>query len=192
MRIALFATCIGDSLFPRVAIATLQLLERLGREVAFPKGQTCCGQMHVNTGYLAEAAGGSPSYRRLRGSRLRRLWRSRGRASGRCSGAGVPAMLFGGKGFRGCGRRSGCGWMGRGTVPWMLADELNVADAAGAKATLEALHIVVGLAVVIALPALTSVLRLTQSDNWSRGAVDAAVNRSRTMESLGQRHDGVV
>jgi hypothetical protein len=79
-----------------------------------------------------------------------------------------------------------------GQYPWMLADELNFADAAAAKATLEALLIVVGLAVVIALPALTSLLRLIQTDNWSRGAVDTAVNRSRTMESLGQRHDGVV
>jgi L-lactate dehydrogenase complex protein LldE len=57
MRIALFATCIGDALFPRVAIATVQLLERLGHQVVFPERQTCCGQMHVNTGYLTEAAG---------------------------------------------------------------------------------------------------------------------------------------
>src|SRR5689334_1079530 len=57
MRIALFATCIGDALFPRVAIATVKLLERLGHQVVFPDRQTCCGQMHVNTGYLTEAAG---------------------------------------------------------------------------------------------------------------------------------------
>jgi L-lactate dehydrogenase complex protein LldE len=57
MRIALFATCIGDAMFPQVAIATMRLLERLGHQVIFPEGQTCCGQMHVNTGYLAEAAG---------------------------------------------------------------------------------------------------------------------------------------
>jgi L-lactate dehydrogenase complex protein LldE len=57
MRIALFATCIGDAMFPQVAIATVRLLERLGHQVVFPEGQTCCGQMHVNTGYLAEAAG---------------------------------------------------------------------------------------------------------------------------------------
>ena len=55
MRIALFATCLADALFPRAAIATVELLERLGHEVVFPPGQTCCGQMHVNTGYLAEA-----------------------------------------------------------------------------------------------------------------------------------------
>ncbi|MGV9797083.1 (Fe-S)-binding protein [Mycobacterium sp. NPDC003449] len=55
MRIALFATCLADALFPPAAIATVQLLERLGHEVSFPPGQTCCGQMHINTGYLDEA-----------------------------------------------------------------------------------------------------------------------------------------
>ncbi len=55
MRIALFATCLADALFPDAAKATVTLLERLGHEVVFPSGQTCCGQMHVNTGYLDEA-----------------------------------------------------------------------------------------------------------------------------------------
>ena len=55
MRIALFATCLADALFPPAAIATVQLLERLGHEVVFPRGQTCCGQMHVNTGYQRDA-----------------------------------------------------------------------------------------------------------------------------------------
>ena len=55
MRIALFATCLADAMFPRAAIATVQVLERLGHEVAFPAGQTCCGQMHINTGYLGQA-----------------------------------------------------------------------------------------------------------------------------------------
>lgn len=56
MRIALFATCLADALFPAAAIATVQLLERLGHQVVFPQRQTCCGQMHVNTGYQREAA----------------------------------------------------------------------------------------------------------------------------------------
>jgi L-lactate dehydrogenase complex protein LldE len=56
MRIALFATCLADAMFPAAAIATVQLLERLGHQVAFPQRQTCCGQMHVNTGYLRDAA----------------------------------------------------------------------------------------------------------------------------------------
>lgn len=56
MRIALFATCLGDTMFPEAVKATAVLLTRLGQEVVFPSGQTCCGQMHVNTGYQAEAA----------------------------------------------------------------------------------------------------------------------------------------
>lgn len=56
LRIALMATCLADAMFPQAAIATVQLLERLGHEVVFPTEQTCCGQMHINTGYLAEAA----------------------------------------------------------------------------------------------------------------------------------------
>jgi len=55
VRIALFATCLGDALFPEVPKATVRLLERLGHEVVFPAGQTCCGQMHVNTGYARQA-----------------------------------------------------------------------------------------------------------------------------------------
>ena len=55
MRIALIATCLGDALFPEVAKATTLLLERLGHQVVFPLDQVCCGQMHVNTGYLKEA-----------------------------------------------------------------------------------------------------------------------------------------
>ena len=55
MRIALIATCLGDALFPDVPKATVALLERLGHEVIFPPAQVCCGQMHVNTGYLTEA-----------------------------------------------------------------------------------------------------------------------------------------
>jgi len=55
MRIALFVTCLTDTLFPATGQAVVRLLERLGHEVAFPAGQTCCGQMHFNTGYRREA-----------------------------------------------------------------------------------------------------------------------------------------
>lgn len=55
MRIALFATCIVDAMYPRTARATVAILERLGHEVVFPSGQACCGQMHVNSGYFKEA-----------------------------------------------------------------------------------------------------------------------------------------
>jgi L-lactate dehydrogenase complex protein LldE len=55
VRIALFATCLADTLFPAVPRATVTVLERLGHEVVFPLDQTCCGQMHVNTGYQRAA-----------------------------------------------------------------------------------------------------------------------------------------
>ena len=55
MRVALFVTCLADTLFPDVGKATVRLLERLGQQVEFPEAQTCCGQMHVNTGYLRDA-----------------------------------------------------------------------------------------------------------------------------------------
>ncbi|HYN96270.1 MAG TPA: (Fe-S)-binding protein [Pilimelia sp.] len=55
MRVALFVTCLADALFPRVGQACVTVLERLGHEVVFPAAQTCCGQMHVNTGYQREA-----------------------------------------------------------------------------------------------------------------------------------------
>ena len=55
MRIALFATCLADTMFPAAAKATVQLIERLGHEVVFPPEQTCCAQMHINTGYQREA-----------------------------------------------------------------------------------------------------------------------------------------
>jgi L-lactate dehydrogenase complex protein LldE len=55
VRIALFVTCLADTMFPAAAKATVRLLERLGHEVVFPEGQTCCGQMHINTGYQKDA-----------------------------------------------------------------------------------------------------------------------------------------
>ena len=54
MRIALFITCLADTLFPQAGRATVELLERLGHEVVFPEEQTCCGQLHLNTGYERE------------------------------------------------------------------------------------------------------------------------------------------
>src|ERR1051326_6304081 len=55
MNIALFITCFNDTLFPQAGRATVQLLERLGHTVEFPLAQTCCGQMHFNTGYQRES-----------------------------------------------------------------------------------------------------------------------------------------
>ncbi|MDQ4077245.1 MAG: (Fe-S)-binding protein [Chloroflexota bacterium] len=55
MRISLFITCFNDTLFPETGRATVQLLERLGHTVEFRREQTCCGQIHFNTGYQREA-----------------------------------------------------------------------------------------------------------------------------------------
>ncbi|HEX2729224.1 MAG TPA: (Fe-S)-binding protein, partial [Rubrobacteraceae bacterium] len=55
LRVALFITCFNDTLFPETGRATVRILERLGHEVEFPLEQTCCGQMHFNTGYQREA-----------------------------------------------------------------------------------------------------------------------------------------
>jgi len=55
MRVALFITCFNDTLFPGTGRAVVRLLERLGCEVSFPEEQTCCGQMHANSGYQLEA-----------------------------------------------------------------------------------------------------------------------------------------
>jgi L-lactate dehydrogenase complex protein LldE len=55
VEIALFITCIGDTMFPEVGRATVQVLERLGHDVVFPEQQTCCGQMHLNSGYARDA-----------------------------------------------------------------------------------------------------------------------------------------
>ena len=57
MRAALFITCFNDTLFPETGRATVAVLERMGVEVDFPLEQTCCGQMHANTGYGHEAIG---------------------------------------------------------------------------------------------------------------------------------------
>ena len=52
---ALFVTCLADTLYPQAARAVVTVLERLGVDVAVPAGQSCCGQMHINTGYQREA-----------------------------------------------------------------------------------------------------------------------------------------
>jgi L-lactate dehydrogenase complex protein LldE len=55
MRVSLFVTCFNDTLYPKTGQAVVRLLERLGHEVDFLAEQTCCGQMHYNTGYQREA-----------------------------------------------------------------------------------------------------------------------------------------
>jgi L-lactate dehydrogenase complex protein LldE len=55
MRASLFITCYNDTLFPETGRAVVSLLERLGVDVDFEPQQTCCGQMHANTGFRGEA-----------------------------------------------------------------------------------------------------------------------------------------
>jgi L-lactate dehydrogenase complex protein LldE len=54
MRVALFITCFNDTLFPSTGRAVVELLERLGHAVDVPLEQTCCGQMHANSGYAED------------------------------------------------------------------------------------------------------------------------------------------
>lgn len=62
MSVALFVPCYIDQFYPDVAVATLELLERLGLDVDYPAGQTCCGQPMANTGCTDQSA---PLARRL-------------------------------------------------------------------------------------------------------------------------------
>lgn len=55
MRVSLFATCLVDMFAPEVGVSTVRLLRRLGCDVDFPPGQTCCGQPAWNSGHRAEA-----------------------------------------------------------------------------------------------------------------------------------------
>jgi L-lactate dehydrogenase complex protein LldE len=55
MRISLFITCYNDTLFPETGKAVVAVLELLGHRVEFRPAQTCCGQMHYNTGYWDDA-----------------------------------------------------------------------------------------------------------------------------------------
>ena len=55
MLVSLFIACYNDTLFPNTGKAVVRVLERLGHTVEFRAAQTCCGQMHYNTGYRREA-----------------------------------------------------------------------------------------------------------------------------------------
>jgi Fe-S oxidoreductase len=67
LTISLFITCYNDTLFPETGKAVVHVLERLGHRVEFRSAQTCCGQMHYNTGYGADAAALSAFRRRVHG-----------------------------------------------------------------------------------------------------------------------------
>jgi L-lactate dehydrogenase complex protein LldE len=55
MRVQLFATCLGDLLFPTAVADAETLLRAAGCEVDFPRGQTCCGQPAFNAGHRRAA-----------------------------------------------------------------------------------------------------------------------------------------
>ena len=57
MRVGLFVPCYIDQFYPQVAVATLQVLEKLGCEVVFPLNQTCCGQPMANSGFASLSKG---------------------------------------------------------------------------------------------------------------------------------------
>jgi len=57
VKVSIFITCFNDTLFPQTGRAMVELLERLGHEVEFRPEQTCCGQMHANSGYPEQGAG---------------------------------------------------------------------------------------------------------------------------------------
>jgi L-lactate dehydrogenase complex protein LldE len=55
MKVSLFIPCFIDQFYPQVGISMVRVLERLGCEVDYPEGQTCCGQPAFNSGYWDEA-----------------------------------------------------------------------------------------------------------------------------------------
>ena len=67
MRASLFITCYNDTLFPETGRAVVRLLERLGVQLEFHPGQTCCGQMHANTGFRGEAFSQAKRFVRIYG-----------------------------------------------------------------------------------------------------------------------------
>lgn len=65
MRASLFITCYNDTLYPETGRAVVTLLERLGVDLDFRSRQTCCGQMHANTGFRCEAFSQAKRFIRL-------------------------------------------------------------------------------------------------------------------------------
>jgi len=65
MRASLFITCYNDTLYPETGRAVVRLLERLGIDIDFRSRQTCCGQMHANTGFRGEAFSQAKRFVRL-------------------------------------------------------------------------------------------------------------------------------
>ena len=92
MRVSLFVTCFNDTLFPQAGRATVRLLESLGCEVDFPLEQTCCGQMHMNSGYTREGVALARRFARV--FKERRSWSRRPRHAPGCC-ASTSSTSFG-------------------------------------------------------------------------------------------------
>jgi L-lactate dehydrogenase complex protein LldE len=54
-KASLFVTCVVDQFYPEIGASTVRVLEHLGVDIDFPKGQTCCGQPAFNSGFWSEA-----------------------------------------------------------------------------------------------------------------------------------------
>ena len=92
MKVALFITCFNDTLFPDTGRAVVSVLERLGHQVEFPEEQTCCGQMHFNTGYADDGLALARRFERVFDP-YRRSSRRRRRASGWCATTARPSPI---------------------------------------------------------------------------------------------------
>jgi L-lactate dehydrogenase complex protein LldE len=57
VRVALFIPCYVDLINPEVGVSVVRVLRRLGVEVVYPEGQTCCGQPAFNSGFFDDARG---------------------------------------------------------------------------------------------------------------------------------------
>ena len=55
VKASLFVTCIIDQFYPDVGESAVRLLRRLGVDLDFPRGQTCCGQPAFNSGFWRDA-----------------------------------------------------------------------------------------------------------------------------------------
>lgn len=55
MKVSIFTSCVVDLLFPNVAIAMVEVLERFGVETDVPEKQICCGQPTLNSGYKKDS-----------------------------------------------------------------------------------------------------------------------------------------
>lgn len=130
MRIALFATCVADAMFPQAPVATTRLLERLGHEVVFPVDQACCGQMHVNTGYYRQAVPVIRNHVRTFAPVLDGEWDAIVAPSGSCAGSArhQQAMVAEREGDRALARDADAVAAHTYELSELLVDVLGVTD----------------------------------------------------------------